>query len=154
MSMINMESIKKEVVVEASQQTAFKTFTDKMDLWWPRTHHVGGSPMTEMVLEPGTGGRWFSKHEDGSEINVGYIISWDPYALLVLAWQINGDFKYDPDLITEVEVRFLADGPKQTMVKFEHKNLDKLRTGGKAVDSMDEGWGYILNLYKNVISQL
>jgi hypothetical protein len=76
---IEMTSIKKELIVEASQATAFKVFTEKMDVWWPRTHHIGITPMTEMVLEPALNGRWYSRHEDGSEANVGYILKWDPH---------------------------------------------------------------------------
>jgi uncharacterized protein YndB with AHSA1/START domain len=152
MNKIKIEPIKKEILVETTQERAFKVFTEKMDSWWPRTHHVGGCAMTELVLEPGANGRWFSKHEDGSEINVGQVLTWDPFALLVLAWQINGDYKYDPGLITEVEVQFIPEGPAKTRVKFEHKNLDRLG-GGKAIESMDEGWGLILNLYKNIIEQ-
>jgi uncharacterized protein YndB with AHSA1/START domain len=146
-STMSIESIKKELLVEASQATAFKVFTEKMDLWWPRTHHIGKSPMTEMALEPGLNGRWYSKHEDGSEADAGYVMQWQPHDLLILAWQINGDFQYDPELITEVEVHFIAEGPKTTKIKFEHKNLTRLG-GSKALESMDEGWGYILDLYK------
>lgn len=142
-----MKSIKKELIVEASQATAFKVFTEKMDAWWPRTHHIGKTPMVEQVLEPGLNGRWYSRHEDGSEANCGYILKWEPYGLVVLAWQINGDFQFDPELITEVEVCFIPEGPKRTKIKFEHKDLDRLG-GGKAIESMDRGWGMILELYK------
>ena len=142
--------IKKELIVEASQATAFKVFTEKMDLWWPRTHHIGKTPMVELVLEPALNGRWYSRHEDGSEANVGYIMKWDPHGLVVLAWQINGDFEFDPELITEVEVQFIPEGPQRTKVKMEHKDLDRLG-GGKAIESMDRGWGMILELYKNTI---
>jgi len=148
MEVINMTSIKKELLVGASQATAFKVFTEKMDLWWPRTHHVGTCPMTELVLEAKPSGRWYSKHEDGSEVNVGYVMTYDPYGLFVLAWQVNGDFKYDPELVTEVEVQFIPEGEKQTRVIMEHKDLQKLG-GGKAVESMDQGWWMILQLYKN-----
>jgi hypothetical protein len=147
---IKIKSIKKELIVEASQATAFKVFTEKMDLWWPRTHHIGKTPMVELVLEPGLNGRWYSRHEDGSEANCGYILQWDPHGLVVLAWQINGDFQFDPELITEVEVHFIPEGPQRTKVKLEHKDLDRLG-GGKAIESMDRGWGMILELYKNTI---
>jgi hypothetical protein len=149
MNKIKIESIKKELVVESSQERAFKVFTEKMDLWWPRTHHVGSCAMTETVLEPEINGRWFSRHEDGSEVNIGYVQTWDPYSLLVLIWQINGDFKCDPGLITEVEVQFIPEGSQKTRIKFEHKNLDRMH-GDKTVESMDEGWGLILDLYKNL----
>lgn len=149
MNNTKIESIRKELLVEVSQETAFKVFTEKMDLWWPRTHHIGKSPMTELVLESGKNGRWYSRHEDGSEQDVGYVLTWDPFELLVLAWQINGNFQFDPALVTEVEVLFIAEAPETTRIKFEHKNLERLG-GGKAVESMDEGWGKILNLYKSL----
>jgi hypothetical protein len=144
-------AIKKELLVEASQETAFKVFTEKMDLWWPRTHHIGSTPMTGIVLEPGHNGRWYSKHEDGSEANIGKVLTWDPYSLFILDWQINGDFKFDSQLSTQVEVQFIAEGPNLTRVKFEHKDLDRLG-GGKTVESMNEGWGMILDLYKKLIA--
>jgi hypothetical protein len=51
-----MTSIKKDIVVETSQQRAFRTFTDGIDRWWPRAHHIGASPLARMVLEPGRAG--------------------------------------------------------------------------------------------------
>ena len=147
MNTLTIESIKKEIIVEASQATAFKVFTEKMDLWWPRTHHIGKSPMTELVLEPGLQGRWYSKHEDGSEADCGYVMRWEPNGLLALAWQINGDFEYDPKLVTEVEVLFIPEDTQTTKVKLEHKNLDRIGAG-KTIESMNEGWGKILELYK------
>ncbi|MCR8557619.1 SRPBCC family protein [Mucilaginibacter sp. BJC16-A38] len=150
MNNLNIKSIKKELIVEASQATSFKVFTEQMDAWWPRTHHIGKSPMIELVLEPGINGRWYSRHEDGSEANIGHVLQWEPYGLVVLAWQINGEFKFDPTLITEVEIQFIPEGPKKTIVKFEHKNMERLGSGGKTFESMDEGWGQILELYKAV----
>lgn len=147
-----MESIRKEVVVAASQETAFTVFTDKMDLWWPRTHHVGSCAMTGSVLEPGKKGRWYSKHEDGSEVNIGYVQTWDPFGHLVLVWQIDGNFKCDPDLISEIEVCFIAEGPGTTRVTMEHRDIDKLRGGKKVIDDMDKGWGFIMDLYKNSVN--
>ena len=72
----------------ASQETAFKVFTGKMDAWWPRTHHVGMAPMVSFVLEPRVNGRWYTTHEDGTEVNIGYVLVWDPYGRLILNWQI------------------------------------------------------------------
>lgn len=144
-----MESIRKEVVVAASQETAFIVFTDKIDLWWPSTHHVGSCPMTGSVIEPYGKGRWYSKHEDGSEVNVGYVQTWDPYGRLVLIWQIDGNFKCDPNLISEVEICFIAEGPVTTRVTLEHRDLEQLRGGTKVIDDMDKGWEFIMNLYKS-----
>jgi uncharacterized protein YndB with AHSA1/START domain len=153
MEAINQTTIKKEILVEASQQTAFEVFTQQMGQWWPTTHHIGKSPMTDCVLEPTNGGRWYSRHDDGSEADNGYVLNWDPYARVVLAWQIDGDFQYKPDLITEVEINFIPESPEQTRVTLEHRNLDKLAGGVKVISSMDEGWGFILNLYKKIADE-
>jgi uncharacterized protein YndB with AHSA1/START domain len=152
MDTLNLTSIKKELIVEASQHTAFEVFTQKIDLWWPRTHHIGSSDMTGMVIEPRAGGRWYSRHSDGSEADTGYVLTYQPYDLLVLAWQIDGDFKCNPELVTEVVTEFIEEGPTSTRVRFEHKDLHKLGKG-KAVESMDQGWGMILNLYKQFAEQ-
>src|SRR5262249_38225381 len=57
-------SVKKQIVVETSQQRAFRTFTDGIDRWWPREHHIGTSPLERMVVEPRVGGRWYSICKD------------------------------------------------------------------------------------------
>ncbi len=150
---MSITSIKKEVVVEASQPIAFKVFTEKMDLWWPATHHIGQSPLVATVLEPHIKGRWYTKHEDGSEVNVGCVLQWDPYELVVLNWQINGNYQYDPALTTEIVVKFVSEGPRITKVYFEHMNLQRM-VGIKALDDMNEGWGMILDLYKKYINSI
>ena len=104
-----MAPIKKEVVVDASQETSFKVFTEKIDQWWPKELHVGKAPLRESILEPKPSGRWYSTHEDGSEVTIGYIIDWNPFDRLLLAWQIDGNFTYDPDLVSEIEVTFIVD---------------------------------------------
>lgn len=153
METMSLTKINKELQVEASQETAFNVFTRNMDAWWPKTHHVGSCPMVEQVLETHKGGRWYSKHEDGSEVNVGYVAEYDPYGKLVLIWQIDGNFKCDPDLVTEVEVNFIPEGPKTTRVLFEHRDLQKLMGGAKVIEDMDKGWGQIMQLYKGIADE-
>jgi hypothetical protein len=148
-----MDPIKKELVVEASQETSFKVFTEKIDYWWPKELHVGKAPLRESILEAKPAGRWYSTHEDGSQVTIGYIITWDPYGHLVLAWQINGNFVYDPDLVSEIEVNFIVEGPTRTRVQLEHRDLDKLQGGTKVIEEMDQGWSYILSRYQQLFTQ-
>lgn len=68
-----MISIKKELTISSSQETAFRVFSQNMDLWWPRSHHVGKTALVKMVLEPRPKGRWYSTHEDGTECEIGFI---------------------------------------------------------------------------------
>jgi hypothetical protein len=43
----------------------------------------------------------------------------------VLAWQITADWRYDPSLVTTVEVRFVEESPGRTRVELEHRDLDR-----------------------------
>jgi hypothetical protein len=81
------------------------------------------------------------------------VLAWEPNGRLVLAWQINGNYQFDPALITEVEVKFIVEGPKATRVTMEHRDMQKLTGGAKVIEAMDEGWGMILNLYRGVAGE-
>jgi hypothetical protein len=70
---------------------------------------------------------------------------------LLLAWRLNGEFTYDPDLLTEVEVRFAAAGDGQTRVDLEHRGLERFGAGEAAEATrtgMDNGWGLILDSFQ------
>ena len=77
------------------------------------------------------------------------MILYDPPHRVVLAWQLDQDWKYDPGLVTELEVRFIADGAL-TRVELEHRNLD--RFGDKAEETRRSlaspgGWTGALELF-------
>ena len=82
--------------------------------WWPSDHHIGDAPIQEIVIEPFEGGRWYTRHEDGSETSTGFVAAWDPPARVVVTWQIGADWRYDPRLVTTVEVRFVAEAADRT----------------------------------------
>lgn len=153
MEAINPMTVNKEVLVEASKETAFTVFTQKIDLWWPREHHIGKSPLVEFVLEGKPGGRWFSRHEDGSEADIGKVLIWDPFEHLTLAWQVNGNFQYDPELVTEVVIHFIPTVSGATRVILEHRNMQRLLGGDKLIAEMDQGWGMTLTLYKRIADE-
>jgi len=113
--------VRSEITVEAAQERAFEVFTTGQGRWWPKAYHIGAQPMEETVIEPRSGGRWFERAADGSECDWGRVRVWDPPERLVLAWQISGEWAYDEALDTELEVRFVADGPARTRVELEHR---------------------------------
>src|SRR5271166_1038445 len=49
--------VRKTIAVNASPSRAFEVFTSRMIRWWQPEHHIGLSPMKEIVLEPRVGGR-------------------------------------------------------------------------------------------------
>jgi|SRR5215469_2605634 len=142
--------VRKSITVKADAAHAFEVFTARIGSWWPRSHSVGSSPQKNVVVEPRAGGRWYEIGDDGSQCNWGKVLAWDPPSRLLLAWQINGDWKYDPSLVTEVEVRFTALADGETRVELEHRNIerfgDKVESMRTAIDS-EGGWTAIVKLY-------
>ncbi len=114
------EAVRREIVVDVPPARAFEIFTADMTSWWPPAHHIGAAPIEEVVVEPRAGGRWFTRHQDGSETSTGFVTVWDPPGRLVVTWQIGPDWAYHPDLVTTVEVRFEPDGDGRTRVLLEH----------------------------------
>lgn len=143
-----VEPIRKQLVVEAPQERAFRVFTENMGVWWPRMHHIGKAEMKSAVVEPRVGGRWYEVGVDGSECTWGKVLVWEPPRRLVLAWQLTAEFQYDPSFLTEVEVTFTPEGLKRTRVDFEHRDLERFgEAAARARESMGEGWQGILQLY-------
>ena len=149
---ISPAPIRKSLRVRASQEKAFDTFVSGMDSWWMKGHSLLQSPQQDVVIEPATGGRWYEVGEDGSEQTWGRVLAWEAPDRVMLAWQLNAEWTYDPDFETTVEVRFTADGD-HTIVDFEHRDLE--RFGAKADEvrgeyetGMDGGWRTLLDLYQ------
>jgi len=147
---MSTSSVRKSIMVNAAQEIAFRVFTSQMTAWWPAEHHIGKSPLKEIVLEPRVGGRWAERCADGSECDWGRVLAWEPPGRVVLAWQLDADFAYDPNLETEVEIRFVAESPKRTRVELEHRNLERFGARQdelRAAFDSDGGWALGLSRY-------
>jgi uncharacterized protein YndB with AHSA1/START domain len=133
-------------------ERAFAFFTDSFGSWWPAEYHIGQAEMADAVLEPREGGRWYERGVDGSECDWGRVLAWEPPHRLVVTWQVNGHWQFDPDPAhaSEIEVRFTADGPEQTTVELEHRHLDRLVAGQAIHDTIEVsggGWIAVLQAY-------
>ena len=140
------------VIVDAPIDQAFRAFTGSLDRWWPREYHIGQAEMAEAILEPREGGRWYEKGVDGSECDWGRVLVWEPPHRLVVTWQIDGRWQYDPDPAhaSEIEVRFTTAGPDQTSVQLEHRHIERLGHADALVDGIERqggGWGSLLQRF-------
>jgi uncharacterized protein YndB with AHSA1/START domain len=144
-------AVRKTIVVNVPQAHAFLVFTEKHGSWWPlASHHIGAQAAQTAILEPRAGGRWYERGVDGSECDWGRVLVWDPPQRLVLSWEIGADWKHDSSLSTEVEVRFIAEGPRTTRVELEHRDLERFGEKAQAMRSAfdsEGGWTGILQLF-------
>jgi uncharacterized protein YndB with AHSA1/START domain len=141
-------SVKKSILVEAPQAHAFAVFTERHGAWWPLADkHIGKVAAETAIMEPRAGGRWFERGVDGSETEWGRVLVWEPPHRLVLAWEISAQWQHDPGLVTEVEVRFIAAGPRTTRVELEHRHLERYGDQAERMQSgigSEGGWPSIL----------
>ena len=137
--------IRKIVSVAAPPERVFSLFTGKMGAWWPKGMTIGASPAVEILVEPHAGGRWFERAEDNVETNWGRVLAWDPPQRLLLAWQINASWAYDPSFETELELTFVAEAGG-TRVTMEHRNLERFGdNAAKVAESLGGGWPGIMD---------
>jgi uncharacterized protein YndB with AHSA1/START domain len=143
------DRVRKVVIVNAPPAVAWRVFTEEMGTWWPlATHKIGTARAVDAVIEPRVGGRWYERGDDGSTCDWGRVLSWEPLTRLVLSWEITADWKHDPDLKTEVEVRFVAEGKNSTRVELEHRRLDLYgarRDEMRGIFDSETGWKGLLD---------
>jgi len=141
-------SLRKVVVVHASREVAWRVFTTKMGAWWPLgTHKIGRAAAVDAVIEPTVGGRWYERGADGSTCDWGRVLVWEPPSRLMLTWEIDADWQHDAQLKTEVEVRFVSEGPETTRVELVHSHLDRYgprRDQMRDIFDSEQGWTGLL----------
>jgi uncharacterized protein YndB with AHSA1/START domain len=139
------------ITVGVPIERAFSVFTDSFGIWWPPQFHIGRTDMADAVLEPRVGGRWYERDTDGGECDWGRVLVWDPPHRLVVTWQINGRWQFDPDPehASEIEVRFTAKGPRETRVELEHRLIHRLVEAQALYDGIRGGgnWNFLLEAF-------
>jgi uncharacterized protein YndB with AHSA1/START domain len=143
--------VRKTIHVNASAEHAFDVFARHTSRWWPPTHSLLKVPLKEAIIEPFVDGRWFQRGIDGSECDNGRVLAWEPPHRLLLKWQLNPQWEFDPDLHTEVEVTFTAENDGRTRVELEHRLIERMGAGAEdtrtRIDAPN-GWTAILELYR------
>lgn len=146
------EPVRKSLRVKAPAALAFRVFTEEMDSWWPRTHHIGPSPMKRVVVEPRPGGAIYTEQEDGTVCPWASVKVWDPPFRFVMAWQVSPAWQFEPDLekCSEVEVLFTPADDGTTLIELEHRGIERHGPGCARMREQvgaDGGWGGLLRLF-------
>jgi uncharacterized protein YndB with AHSA1/START domain len=151
-------SVRKSVRVQAPQEVAWRVFTEQMGTWWPLANYkIGQAKAVDAVVEPEVGGRWYELGEDGSTCQWGSVLAWEPHSRLVLSWDITADWQYDPQLKTEIELRFIFDGKNATRVELEHRRLDRYgahRDQMRRIFETEGDWGRLLEMFARVAAEM
>ncbi len=103
-------------------------------------------------MQPAANGRFYERCVNGSECEWGRVLVWEPPRRVVLAWQLNAQWTFDPDIshASEVEVRFIAEAADRTRVELEHRHFERHGEGAEAIRtgvSSPDGWSAILQQF-------
>ena len=149
-------SVRNEVVVNAPVERAFAVFTEQMDRIKPREHNLLDAELEATVFERRAGGRIYDRGVDGSECEWATVLAYEPPERVVFSWNIDPRWQpeADPARRSEVEVRFVPEGPDRTRVELEHRHLDRHGDGWEGVrggvDS-PEGWPLYLERFAGLV---
>ena len=144
--------VHKTITVDATPDHAFAVFTDGFDSWWPRSHALSEAGLERAVIETRAGGRCYQRFANGTECDWGQVVVWEPPDRVVLAWQLDARWQYDPDRshASEVEVRFTAEPSGRTRVDLIHRHFHRHGAEGHAIRAgvdAPNGWTGLLALY-------
>lgn len=147
-------AVRRSVEVAAPAERAFAVFTEGLDGWWPRSHHVQPGELARVGVDPHEGGRVWEENDAGEVCVWGRVLTWDPPRTFAFSWQIGTDWGVPaPDApASRVTVRFTpTDGG--TRVELVHDRLDAHGTGWEQLREGvggDGGWSSLLQQFATV----
>jgi uncharacterized protein YndB with AHSA1/START domain len=135
--------VSRSVVVNAPVEKAFEQFTVGLGDFKPPEHNLLQAPITETVFEPYVGGHIYDRATDGSVCKWARVLAYEPPHRVVFSWDIGPTWQLEPnpELTSEVEVRFVAEDGGRTRVELEHRNLDRHGPGWEGVSEGVAGSG-------------
>jgi uncharacterized protein YndB with AHSA1/START domain len=144
--------VRRQITVDAPPERAFEVFTANFGDFKPPEHNMLAVPITETVFEPRVGGHIYDRGSDGSECRWARVLAYEPPARVVFSWDIGPTWQVETeaDNTSEVEVRFVAEGPSRTRVELEHRHLDRHGPGWESLADgvgADDGWPLYLDRY-------
>ena len=149
MSVTATETLRKEIYVDASPETAFRVFTEQIEAWWPL--HKYGIFLEErdtVAFEDRDPWVLVEKAKDGRETIWGEVLDYEFSSRLRMTWHPGRSFEEMP---TEIELTFAADGDGTTVV-LEHRGWENcVGDRREARSGYDRGWDEVLDVYKAAV---
>jgi uncharacterized protein YndB with AHSA1/START domain len=145
-------SVRRQIVVEAPIERAFRVFTEDFGSFKPPEHNLLGVEIAETVFEPRQGGHLYDRGVDGSECRWARVLAYEPPDRVVISWDISAQWQIETNAerTSEVEVRFVSEAPGRTRVELEHRNLERHGAGWEGMrDAVGgpDGWPLYLQRF-------
>jgi hypothetical protein len=141
--------VRQSTTVRSDAWHTFDTFVRTIGSWWPAVPFSAGQDrVRDVTVEQRAGGRVYETWADGTELDWGELLAWEPPGRFVMTWT-------GTSLPTEVEFSFAALGPALTRVTVEHRGWEAMTDeqlaqdcalpGGYSSGAYSAGWTRILD---------
>ncbi|MBF6327693.1 SRPBCC domain-containing protein [Nocardia transvalensis] len=140
--------VRQETLVRSDRVHTFHTFVRTIATWWPLVpFSAGHEQVREVTFEQFEGGRVYETWSDGTEVDWGHLLLWDPPRRFTMTWTMTRP-------ATEVELSFTELAPTLTRVTVEHRGWEHLTEAQLAAAcshlggyprGYNEGWARILH---------
>lgn len=138
--------IRREIVVEADQDTAFEAFTARIGRWWPVAEHSVHGAGSTVEFE---GGQIVERSAGGETAVWGVVTTWDPPGEVAFTWYPGRG----PDGASQVRVTFTGIGD-QTRVRLEHSGWEIYDDPAAARAEYNQGWPIVLDCYRDAVASV
>jgi uncharacterized protein YndB with AHSA1/START domain len=144
-------TVRTSIDVSVAPERAFHVFTEGIDSWWPREHHLLNGELKQVAMDAEVGGRLYEESADGDVCVWGRVLTWDPPRTFSYSWLIGTDWA-PPGADAQgsrVTVSFMA-AEGGTHVEVIHDQLDVHGEGWEpmrdAVGGAD-GWALLMSRF-------
>lgn len=153
---LRISDVRKTVIVAAPIDKAFAIFAERPIEWWPE-RHVFVRDRQSITIEPTTGGRYYERGADGTEIAWGTVVEWVPPKRIVLTWRVGPGWQpiFDDERASFIEVDFEPAGPGTTLVALTHSGLHRHGDIAASIHAALDGPepGETLAKYRDVVAR-
>ncbi len=143
--------VRQSTMVRSDLRHTFEVFVATIGVWWPVSPFSAGKDrVRDVTIDQRPGGRVYETWDDGTEVDWGELLAWEPPSRFVMTWAMT-------PVPTEVELSFAALGPALTRVTVEHRGWEALSDqqlaedcalpGGYASGGYSAGWARILDRF-------
>lgn len=147
--------VRQATIVRSDIDHTFDVFVRTMGIWWPvQPFSAGGERVRDVTLERWIGGRVYETWADGTVVEWGELLDWQPPHRFTMTWTGTPE-------PTEVELTFTALGPALTRVAVEHRGWEALSDaqlaqdcalpGGYHSGAYSKGWTTILASFAHAV---
>ena len=138
------DAISKTIIVRCGVDTAFRTWTEQINAWWPKGHSRSGNPGITVFLERHVGGRIYERTPEDVEHEWGVVTVWEPPGHFAYHWYLGSG----PEQPTRVDVHFVAQANGSTRVDVRHQGPELIGELWACNSSVyDAAWEGVLPAY-------